>query len=59
MISVLITIGAFMAIVTTFILKSIKSNKKSTRVKKAIIILIAVAVYVCCCLLLLQNKVFE
>jgi len=59
MISVLITIGAFLAIVTTFILKSINNDSKSKNIKRAIIIVVSLAIYVICCLLLLQYKVFS
>ncbi|MDP4239216.1 MAG: hypothetical protein Q8904_07085 [Bacteroidota bacterium] len=59
MIYVLITIGAFISIITTAILKSITNDKKHHNLKRAIVLIISLSVFVATCIIILNQKTFE
>ena len=59
MIYLLITIGAFISIITTAIFKSITKKQKYQNLIRALVIIISLAVYVFCCIFILNQKTFE
>ncbi len=59
MIYVLITVGAFISIITAAILKPITDDKKYHNLKRAIVILISLSIYVAICIVILHQKTFE
>jgi len=59
MIYVLITVGAFISIITTAILKSITDDKTHHNLKRAIVILISLSVFVAVCIVVLSQKTYE
>ncbi len=56
MIYVLITIGGFISIITTAILKTITADKKRKNLKRALVVVISLVVYILICIVLLQQK---
>ena len=56
MVYVLITIGGFISIITTAILKSIQADTKHKYWKRAIIVLTSILVYVIVCVFIIQQK---
>jgi len=59
MIYVLITIGAFISIITTAIFKSITKKQKYQNILRAIVVIISLTMYVACCIFILNQKTFE
>jgi len=59
MIYVLITIGAFISIITTAIFKSITKKNKYQNLMRAIVVIISLTIYVACCIFILNQKTFE
>ncbi len=59
MIYLLITIGAFISIITTAIFKSITKKNKHQNLIRAIIVIVSLAIYVVCCIFILNQKTFE
>jgi len=59
MIYLLITIGAFISIITTAIFKSITNKQKYKNLYRAIVIIISLALYIFCCIFILNQKTFE
>ena len=56
MVYILITIGGFISIITTSILKSIHSDAKNKNMKRALVVIISVLVYSLICLFIIQQK---
>ncbi len=56
MVYVLITIGGFISIITTAILKSIHADTKHKNMKRAIIVVTSILVYVLVCVFIIQQK---
>jgi hypothetical protein len=56
MIYALITIGAFIAIITTSILKSVTNESKYKVLKRLLIVVISLAIYVGICLFVLSQN---
>jgi len=56
MYAVLIAIGAFFAIITTAVLKSITDESKNKNLKRTLVVIISLIVYIICCLIILQQK---
>ena len=56
MVYVLITIGGFISIITTAILKTITAETKQKNLKRAIVILASILVYVLICMFIIQQK---
>lgn len=59
MIYLLITIGAFISIITTAIFKSITKKQKYQNWYRALVVIISLALYVFCCIFILNQKTFE
>ena len=59
MIYVLITIGAFISIITTAIFKSITKSNKHQNLFRALVVVISLTLYVACCIFILNQKTFE
>jgi len=59
MIYLLITIGAFISIITTAIFKSITSKHKYQKFLRALVVFISLVVYVVCCVFILSQKSFQ
>lgn len=59
MIYVLITIGAFISIVTTAIFKSITNESKFKNLKRALVVIISLVFYIACCIFILHQKPYE
>lgn len=59
MIYLLITIGAFISIVTTAIFKSITKKTKYQVWYRALVVIVSLALYVFCCIFILNQKTFE
>lgn len=59
MIYLLITIGAFISIITTAIVNSISKKQKHQKWYRALVVIISLAVYVGCCIFILNQKTFE
>ena len=56
MIYVLITIGGFISIITTAILKSITAETKNKNIKRAIIVLTSIIIFALICIFIIQQK---
>lgn len=59
MIYILITIGGFISIITTAILKSITAESKHKNIKRAIVVLVSLLIYAAICAFILQQKTFS
>jgi len=59
MIYVLITVGAFISIITTAIFKSIKNNSKYKNLKKAAIVIVSFLIFVFFCFFLLNQSGYQ
>ena len=58
MIYLLITIGAFISIITTAVFNSIKKQKYQNWYR-ALVVIISLVFYVVCCIFILNQKTFE
>ncbi len=56
MVYILITLGGFISIITTAILRTITADKKYKNLKRALIIFVSVLSYVLICIFILQQK---
>ena len=56
MVYVLITIGGFISIITTAILKSITAETKNKNIKRVVIVLSSIIIYVLICIFIMQQK---
>ena len=59
MIYVLITLGAFISIITTWIFKSITKNAKHQNFKRAIVVILSFVFFVFLCIFLLNQKSYQ
>jgi predicted PurR-regulated permease PerM len=59
MIYVLITVGAFISIITTWIFKSITKKTKHQNLKRAIVIIISFIIFAFLCVFLLGQKGYQ
>jgi hypothetical protein len=59
MIYVLITLGAFISIITTAIFKSITNKSKYQNLKRALVIIISFIIFVGLCVFLLKEKGYQ
>jgi len=59
MVYVLITVGAFISIITTSIFKSVKDSSKYRKTKKAAIVIISFLVFITFCFFLLNQKGYQ
>jgi cytochrome bd-type quinol oxidase subunit 1 len=59
MIYVLITIGAFISIITTAVFKSITKRQKYQKLFRALVVIISFTLFVVCCIFILNQKSFE
>ena len=59
MIYVLITIGAFISIITTAVFKSITKKQKYQKIFRALVVIISFTIFVACCMFILNQKTFE
>lgn len=59
MIYVLITVGAFMSIITTAIFKSISKETKHRNLKRAAIIALSFLIFVLICIYVLNQKLYQ
>ncbi|MEI6752690.1 MAG: hypothetical protein WCK78_05925 [Paludibacter sp.] len=57
MVYILITLGGFISIITTAILKTVTSEKKHKNLKRVLIVFISILIYVLICIYILQQKV--
>jgi len=58
MIYVIITIGAFISIITAAFLKPITDDRKHHNLKRAIVILISLSIFVAISLILIHQKTY-
>jgi hypothetical protein len=56
MVYVLITIGGFISIITTAILKTVTAEKKNKNLKRAFIVFTSIVIYILICIFILQQK---
>ncbi len=59
MIYVLITVGAFISIITTWIFKSITKKNKYQNLNRAIVVIISFIIFVSLCIFLLGQKGYQ
>ena len=59
MIYVLITIGAFISIITTAVFKSITKVQKHQKIFRALVVITSFTLYVACCIFILNQKAYE
>jgi cytochrome bd-type quinol oxidase subunit 1 len=59
MIYVLITIGAFISIITTAVFNSITKKQKYQNILRALVVIFSFTLFVACCIFILNQKTFE
>lgn len=59
MIYVLITVGAFMSIITTAIFKSITKETKHQNLKRTVVVALSFLIFVLICIYVLNQKLYQ